>query len=472
MNEILPSTTIDRVCSLRDAALARMEQAVEAMKLGETLATEAAQFAEQAHGAHRFWLKDRSQNDAYARLFKDIDSEKSLRTYRQHLDASVWTHLLHMTGMVHLMDRTAKEQFDQSLAGDVPEVTPDNVQATLEGLLSDAELIFQRGLARTFSDLDRRFKSHDAFKIGARIVLTNVFNAWGSLNYGSRMGDTITDVERVFAVLDGKTEPPGKLIEKIREDRQGGFDPHQSVTETKYFRIRCYKNGNAHLWFLRDDLVEKANRVLAAYYGEVLPDASPGDAEAESDLRSKSGLPSKDLAFYSTPPAVIGTILQDLGLGYKPETYRILEPSAGDGNIAEAIAALGVQVDCIEIHAGRAASIRERVPSASVQTGNFLQMPPTPIYTHVVMNPPFYGTHWIEHVMHAFDFLAPGGTLVAILPATAEVGESSKQRAFREWATKHSRWGRLRFADLPPESFLSSGTRINTCYLTLYKDRY
>ena len=471
-NEILPSTTVTRVCAARDAALNTMREAVATMERGQELASKAADLAREAHGDHRFWFKDRSGEDAYARLFKGIDSKKSLETYRQQVDASTWTHLLEMTGMVNLMDRTAREQFDASLAGNVPEVTHDNVMATLEGLFGDAELIFQRGLARAFSDLDRRFKSHDAFKIGSRIILTNMFNDWGHLNDDhGRTAATITDIERVFSVLDGKKATPGALLAKVREDRQDGWNPRQSVTETEYFRVRCFKNGNAHMWFLRDDLVEKANKVLAAYYGEVLPDACPGQAEAESDLRSKSGLPSKDLAFYATPDPVVSKILHDLGLYYKPEEKRVLEPSAGTGNIAAAIAAFGVPVDCIEIDANRAEQIRRHVPQAAVTVGNFLRVPATPVYTHVVMNPPFYGTHWMQHVVHAFDFLAPGGTLVAVLPATAELGESSKHKTFRSWATKYSSYGRLRFDELPAESFADSGTRINTCYLTLHKPR-
>lgn len=465
---LLPSTTVDRTCALRDAALERMVAAVDLMSRGHALAMEAQQLAHEACGVDRFYLRDRSKDAAYSRLFAPIDAATSLEAYRQHTDASVWTHLLTMTGVANLMDRTAKEQFDEALAGDVPEVTPDNVQATLEGFVGDARLIFQRGLARAFTDLDRRFKSHDAFQIGSRVVLTNVFDAWGSVNYHSRMEQTITDIERVFAVLDGSREPVGSLMAQIREDRSGGgMSPRQSVTETKYFRVRCYKNGNAHLWFTRDDLVAKANQVLAAYYGEVLPDAAPGDAEDMRDLRSKSGLPSKDLAFYATPEPVIRAVLANLGIG---RNDRVLEPSAGTGNIAAAIAATGATVDCIEIHEGRAAELRRRVPSASVTVANFLRVLPTAIYTHVVMNPPFHGTHWMEHVMHAFDFLAPGGILVAILPATAEFGESAKHVKFRKWAAKRSRYGSLRFHDLPPESFAASGTRVSTCFLVLHKE--
>jgi hypothetical protein len=467
--EILPSTTIDRICALRDAALAQMTAAAASMADAEKAADAANALAKEAYGGDGFHFYDRTRTEEYGRLFTRIDPAKSMEAYRRYVDASVWRHLLNLTGMSTLMDRTARERFDADLAGDVPEVTVDNVRATLEGLLGDAELIFQRGLATAFIGLDRRFKSHDAFQIGARVVLTHVFDAFGMLNWGSRMGETITDIERVFAVLDGHPRDVGSLMTQVQADRGRGTSPRQSMTESTYFRVRTYKNGNAHLWFTRDDLVEKANKVLAAYYGEVLPDAAPGDAEAERDLHSKGGLPSTDLAFYPTPREVVRIAIRELGLDYKPETHRVLEPSAGEGNIAEEIAALGVLVNCVEIDPSRAVRLRRRVPSATVVLANFLLMAPRPIYTHVVMNPPFYGTHWMQHVVHAFDFLAPGGTLVAILPVTAELGSSAKHEAFREWATKRSQYGRLSFRDLPPESFVSSGTRVNTTVLTLHR---
>lgn len=467
---LIPSSTIERICAQRDAALSTMQEAVTLMGQAQELAIKAQEMAAGAHGPSKFYLKDRTKDPAYRRLFEDIDVKHSMECYRKQVDANVWSHLLVLTGMQHLMDRTAKEQFDQDLSGDVPPVTVENVRATLEGFLGEGDLIFQRGLARAFSELDRRFKSHDAFKIGSRMVLTHVFDSWGSISYGSRMADVITDIERVFSVLDGKAEPPGGLVAKIREDRTQGrycFGPRQSVTESAYFRVRGFKNGNAHLWFLRDDLVEKANKVLAEYYGEVLPDAMPGFQENKKDVQSKTGALSKDLAFYPTPQPVIDEILH----AWRMKGLRVLEPSAGTGNIAEELVRRGALVDCIEVDEGRAAEIRRRVPSAQVTVGNFLQMAPQPVYDHVVMNPPFYGTHWMEHVVHAMDWLVPGGRLTAILPISAELGDTAKHESFRKWAQAYPRYksGGLRFHDLPAESFASSGTRVSTCYIHLTK---
>lgn len=464
-SDLLPRTTVSAIVSHRDAAYAKIQEAADALARGYALAEDARKLSAGAHNEAVFHLSDRSKSAAYRSLFESFDKDEAVECFRQQLDARTWMNLLAQTGVDNLMDRTAKDELYESLCGEVPEISESNIQTTFEKLSGDAKLIFQRGLARAFVDLDKRFRSHDAFKIGARVILTRVFDAWGMWNYHSGMRDTLADIERVFAVLDGKPYHDTRtLSDAIQAGRGGGISPRQSMTETDYFRVRTFKNGNAHLWFTRDDLVDAANRVLADYYGETLPDGVP-DETPVSDLFSKSGALSKDLAFYPTPSDVVKRAVSDLYL----EGAVVLEPSAGTGNMVREILARGVsKVDAIEVHPGRAreiASIGD--PRLSVREANFLMMRPTPGYSHVIMNPPFYGTHWMEHVVHAFKFLAPGGTLVAVLPISAELGETKKHLTFQKWAEKHGRgWGSV-FSHLPPESFKDSGTRINTVYITL-----
>lgn len=471
MDALIPRTTLTEICAHRDASVARMALAVEYLAQGFKLAGEALDLAQPAHQGAILPEADRSSETAYKRLFKGIDPALSLETFRRHIDARVWMRVMAHTGLDALMDRTAKEKLLYGpLCGDVPVMCEDNVLTTLETVSGDAKLIFQRGLARAFIDLDRRFKSHDGFKLGARIILYGVFNEWGNWNYHSKMRDTIQDVERVFAVLDGNRPDPHSLFTAIDADRKGKFGPHQSCTEGTYFRIRAFKNGNAHLWFTREDLVEKANLVLADFYGKVLPDGVGPDV-TDRDIREKSTAVCKDLSFYWTPDAVTGDALRDVRIG---ADSVVLEPSAGQGHIVSYLLAHRVgRVDAVEVDAGRVATLRglaEQDARLNVTHANFLAMPARPVYTHVIMNPPFYGEHYMQHVMHAFDFLVNGGTLIAILPATAEYGESKAHEAFRTWMQKHSYFrGDYMFQSLPLEAFAAAGTRVSTCYIRLRK---
>ena len=147
----------------------------------------------------------------------------------------------------------------------MPPLTVENVIATLEQFALDADTIFRRGIANVFSRLDRRFRSHDGFKIGSRLIVTRMFNDYGRMNYGDTR-DMLIDIERVFAILDSHDgDSFTSALFALERDRYGQRMLTQSETETEYFKIRCFMSGNAHLWFKRADLVVKVNMLLAEY---------------------------------------------------------------------------------------------------------------------------------------------------------------------------------------------------------------
>jgi len=464
MGEMLPDLQlpIESIVRDRNAALVKFTEAADLLQGAQ----EARQAASDTLARASFGRRHHDRRDDRTRQLKAFelpygyDREKALDAFRQELDASIWDGLADRLNFLNLMDADDKEAWRSSLEESAPEITEENIEATLAGLLSDSRLIFQRGLARTFSSLDRRFKSHDVFRFDARIIITNFIGDMGHISYGSRSYDTLVDIERAFATLDGEPPEPDALREAIREERagKGGWGRKQGYVETRYFRVRTFMNGNAHLWFTRKDLVEKVNQELAAYYGEVIPDA----AERGEELKPGTAV-AKDLQFYPTPVEVIERLLRD----HDFTGMNVLEPSAGTGAIVRELKSRGAsRITAVEVNAERAACI-QNWPGVIVYRANFLDMKARPEFDWVIMNPPFYGTHWMDHVLHAFDWLKPGGRLVAILPATAEIGESARHQKFRAWAEKRApRFERL-FTDLPPESFKASGTRIQTVALRL-----
>ena len=129
---------------------------------------------------------------------------------------------------------------------------------------------------------------------------------------------------------------------------------------------------------------------------------------------------------------------------------RVLEPSCGDGRILDAVKNYGQQALGIEYHAVRAAEAMAK--GHSVVTANFLECPPRAEFDAVVMNPPFYGRHYVKHVRHALKFLKPGGVLVSILPATAHYDHRELEGEWR---------------DLPVGSFAEAGTNAPTGLLRM-----
>ncbi len=94
----------------------------------------------------------------------------------------------------------------------------------------------------------------------------------------------------------------------------------------------------------------------------------------------------------------------------------VLEPSAGQGGIADKIVA-GL-VECVEVSALHCKILEEK--GHKVNQSDFLKWDNKTLFDAVVMNPPFSEGRWQAHLEAAAKKLKVGGTLVAILPESAK----------------------------------------------------
>jgi len=115
---------------------------------------------------------------------------------------------------------------------------------------------------------------------------------------------------------------------------------------------------------------------------------------------------------------------------------RVLEPSAGNGNLADAAAAEGAEVDVIEI----SSQLREilTLKGYNVVAQDFNSFTPEEPYDAILMNPPFSKRQDAEHIMRAYGMLAAGGTLVAIAGEGVFFGQDQKAVQFRAWLDSHN----------------------------------
>jgi predicted RNA methylase len=143
-------------------------------------------------------------------------------------------------------------------------------------------------------------------------------------------------------------------------------------------------------------------------------------------------LGTKIPGFFPTPKPVIAEMLSraDIQPGMK-----VLEPSAGKGDIADAVKATGADVDTVESQHSLADILRAKGYEPS--QGDFLskQIGDLPLdkYDRIVMNPPFEKGQDAAHVEHAYKFLKPGGRLVAIMSEGTFFRETQIERGFRDW---------------------------------------
>lgn len=132
-----------------------------------------------------------------------------------------------------------------------------------------------------------------------------------------------------------------------------------------------------------------------------------------------------------TPPELAKELVALAGVR---KDSRVLEPEAGIGNIADAAKEVTDHVDCIE----RMTDFCEilKLKKHNVIGNDLLTAETAPIYDAVVMNPPF--SEECEHIKRAFDFLRPGGSLVAVCSSSIQWKSTRKYEQFRDWLSEHT----------------------------------
>ena len=217
--------------------------------------------------------------------------------------------------------------------------------------------------------------------------------------------------------------------------------------------------------------------MLAEYYGEVLAEGS--DAAAPSAEEKASAKPRTDLAhapnfdYFPTSSSVADRILNHGSVSMIQPGTTVLEPSAGDGSLVRAVldaGALPADVVAIEIQPSKA-DILDSLSISSVLRKDFLHVTKEQLgeFDIVIMNPPFSKGRDCDHVLHAMEFVKPGGKLIAIMSAGVEYRSDKRTKALRK---KVSEWKTIGYGDdpwrdLPAGSFSEVGTNINTVMLAI-----
>jgi protein-L-isoaspartate O-methyltransferase len=442
-HQLIRKETVTELCARRDSALRLYEASAQLLKE-----------AREEHLRACVGLRSIS-TVPLDELRSSVRKERFTKIAREILDRDMWMALLCNTDLGILMDHEERRLFQESLS-DPAEVTPETVFATVDRLRADSGMIFRRGLVNAFKGLSREYKSHDGFKIGSRVVLegiveVNVYSSWTAVHLRSYSVERLRDVDRVFHRLDG-LKPP-EHGQGLCQAIQTAIDKKDWEIETPYFKVRWFKNGNAHLWFLRSDLLELSNRLIAEHFGLVIGAASHvaqkrnwrvGDKVAEID------------DFYQTP----GWLAQEMvdKAGIEPH-HRVLEPQAGEGAIARLVSPIvGGGLTCIETSAERVAVLKEALPDANVHCGDFLSHWGRREYDRILMNPPFSSNADVAHVTQAMKFLARGGRLVAVMSAGILFRTDKATAALR--TTIEALGGSIE--PLPAGTFKAAGTNVNT----------
>lgn len=226
---------------------------------------------------------------------------------------------------------------------------------------------------------------------------------------------------------------------------------------------------------LARDVYDRVNRVLTHLGGKWSRKAKAHEFPHEtadsladkvaSVLETGSFVRSDDMGFFPTPTPVAASVIRLAALG---PGVRVLEPSAGTGNLLKPAAAIVGPKNAyfFEIDHRRAAEL-------SLAGYHFLGhdfMEPRPLcngiapFDRVVMNPPFARLQDVAHVRRAWDWLAPGGTLVSVMSPGFTFRKDRVCEEFREFVSAHGG-----YTSLPDGSFRVAGTDVRTVLVAVRK---
>lgn len=130
--------------------------------------------------------------------------------------------------------------------------------------------------------------------------------------------------------------------------------------------------------------------------------------------------------FYPTNETVIQKMLSVAEI--QPH-HRILEPSAGTGDLAIALHGVS-KIDCFEINPLLQQALT--LQGFNLIGGDFLASYPQPVYDRIIANPPFSSNGVACHTIHAYKFLKPGGRLIT-LAHHYRLKPSQSDRSFFAW---------------------------------------
>lgn len=291
----------------------------------------------------------------------------------------------------------------------------------------------------------------------------------------NRIGDTMSDVsynerlkehEKPYSDNDVKYAeyPLTKLHENIVNEyihSAEGKTGYKQITERLKKSLKYVKNGyiivNSQIFSDIDKIVKNLSTIRADYWNEgVLErkrlarmgienvvelraylrefiDFLPGkdvDAERQRNIKSKERelTNAKIDGFFPTPKTIVEDMLDEADI---QPGEKVLEPSAGKGNIADVIRETYPDntLDVVELNASLNELLSEK--GYNVVGNNFLKT--SGKYDKIIMNPPFEKGQDIDHIKHAYSLLNDGGRVVCIMSEGTFYRSDKKAVAFREW---------------------------------------
>ena len=171
----------------------------------------------------------------------------------------------------------------------------------------------------------------------------------------------------------------------------------------------------------------------------------------------------KEYQFYATPPAIADWLVELAGI--KPD-HKILEPSAGQGAIINAINRVlpAQRVYWCELMPVNQTFIRI-IPLTCYVDDDYINSCGLSDWDRIIANPPFSKNQDIHHVYKMYADLKPGGRLVSVVSKHWQNCDNKLETEFRNWLTEVD----AETHEIEAGAFKESGTMISSIIIVVNK---
>jgi hypothetical protein len=193
---------------------------------------------------------------------------------KAHIKKDIWRSILDRIEVKKFMSNADLNKLEESLRDikSIPEIEIDTITEIITGMMNTAPDYAKKMAIEAFNILTPGRLAHDKYKtnkayarraLGSKVILTwawvEPYYHYGTYHVNYSRENELYCIDKVFHALDGKGIPKGyrtPLVEAINQT-----SVQMGVGETDYYKFKCFRNGNLHLYFKRMDLVNKLNQV-------------------------------------------------------------------------------------------------------------------------------------------------------------------------------------------------------------------
>ena len=180
------------------------------------------------------------------------------------IDEKAWRFLFEKSGAYGMMSRDRRNQWCTILSNwGFPELSVEAVKGTFSELYDNRQAMREEGIIKLFRSLSWNYKSNLPFKFGKKLVLTAVTSMRQYSSYSKRT-DQLDDLIRMFCWFDAKPEP--EYSQGFSQIMLNHLTKQEYEYDMEYFKVKLFKNGNAHIIFKNPELVASLNDVIVKHF--------------------------------------------------------------------------------------------------------------------------------------------------------------------------------------------------------------